>query len=68
MGDPPDFNKTGGLVTVEVSENTYYSTLTVINGGIAFDPVAAGETLIHATSSGFDNSFPQSYSTVTVTP
>ncbi len=58
----------GASVAVEIPENTYRSAASVVQGGVAFDPVAQGTTLIHATSSGFDNSFAGSSETVNVGP
>lgn len=60
--------ETGASVIVEIPENSYNSASTVVAGGVAFDPVAEGITVIHAESSGSDNTFPQSSETINVGP
>ncbi len=39
--------------TVTLPANQYYSPTTVATGGVAFDPLAAGSTLVEATIPGF---------------
>ncbi|MHC1725307.1 MAG: PKD domain-containing protein [Syntrophobacteraceae bacterium] len=55
-------------VTVDVQPNTYDSPATVIAGGVAFDPLSDGTTMVSASSIGFNNAWSQASTTVTVAP
>jgi hypothetical protein len=59
---------TGAAVTIEVQAGQYDSATTVAAGGVAFDPIAAGATVVSTEVIGFNNTWSQSYATVTVTP
>jgi len=58
----------GASVTVEVAANLYDSASSVAAGGVAFDPVSAGTTVISTSVNGFNNSFALSDETITVSP
>jgi hypothetical protein len=61
-------NENGVSATVAVQANQFDSPSTVALGGIALDPIAAGTTSISTTVIGFNNSWPASAVSVTVTP
>jgi hypothetical protein len=61
-------NENGVSATVEVQANQLDSASTVATGGIALDPVAAGTVTISTEVIGFNNSWPASAVSVTVTP
>ena len=58
----------GSSVTVAISENTQTSPATVLAGGVAFDALTTGSTVISASSIGFDNSWGEASATITVSP
>jgi hypothetical protein len=43
----------GAEVTVQIAEGWYYSPNSVLDGGVAFDPLAVGTTTVTATIPGF---------------
>jgi len=44
---------TGGSVTVDIAPGQYYSPNTAANGGVEFDPLASGTTMVSATIPNF---------------
>jgi len=61
-------NENGVSATVEVQTNQTDSASAVASGGIALDPVAPGTVSISTEVIGFNNSWPDSAVSVTVTP
>jgi len=72
--DQPTFGQlvtsaqTGGTVTVGIAVGQSRSPNTVANGGVEFDPLAAGTTRVSVTVPGFIITLPNALVTVTVTP
>lgn len=58
---------TGGSVTVEIVAGAYYSPNTVVDGGVAFDPLTVGTTTVTATITGFVTLPPSGYGSIDVT-
>jgi hypothetical protein len=55
-------------VTIDVAVNAYESPATVVAGGVAFDPIAAGSTTVSASAIGFNNLWSGATATIQVTP
>ena len=68
VGEVQTLNENGISVTVEVQENQTDSASSVAIGGVAFDPVAQGSVSISTEVIGFNNAWPNSAVSVTVTP
>ncbi|MEW5800484.1 MAG: PKD domain-containing protein, partial [bacterium] len=55
-------------VTMIIPVNSFRTPTSVSSGGVAFDPVAAGETTVSALASGFDSLWSGASLTVVVSP
>jgi hypothetical protein len=58
---------TGAAVTVQIPVNREYTSTSVATGGVAFDALSAGTTVVSATAPGFNNAWSEASATVTVT-
>lgn len=60
--------QTGGTVTLDLAANQQLTPTSVNAGGVAYDPIATGVSIINATAPGFDTTFPGATDVVTVNP
>jgi hypothetical protein len=68
VGEVKTLAGSGDEVTVEVQANEHNSPSSVASGGVAFDPVGEGTVIISTEVTGFNNSWHESYTSVTVDP
>ncbi len=66
VGQMKKTGQAGASVTVDIPVNREYTSTTVASGGVAFDPLAAGSTVVAATAPGFNNAWTQASATVSV--